>query len=132
MRVLPCCLALVLLLPGCGGPGSGGSDGKAKSASDVASNTDDGGAERDDQPSADTDADEPSAEKSKAASCDDGTCSPCGDGICPSGWYCDEKAGACSWLTECADKVSCSCVTRVLGAACKCREEDGGLKVNCD
>jgi hypothetical protein len=67
--------------------------------------------------------------------CDDGTCSKCGSGICPSGWYCDENASggpACSWLKECADKPSCSCVTRVLGAACKCREEAGGLKVACN
>jgi hypothetical protein len=132
MRVSPCCLALVLLITGCGGPGSGGSEGKAKSASDAASSADDGAAERDEQPSEDADADEAGAEKPNTASCDDGTCSPCGDGICPSGWYCDEKAGACSWLPECADKVSCSCVTRVLGAACKCREEAGGLKVTCD
>ena len=66
-----------------------------------------------------------SAKRREAANCDDGTCSTCGSGICPAGWYCDEKAsggGACSWLTECADKPTCACVTRVLGAACKCRK----------
>ncbi len=70
----------------------------------------------------------------QASTCDDGTCSKCGAGICPSGWYCDENASggpACSWLKECADKPSCSCVTRVLGSSCKCREESGGLKVSC-
>lgn len=67
--------------------------------------------------------------------CDDGTCSKCGGGICPAGWYCDEKAsggGACSWLAECAERPTCSCVARVLGPSCKCREEDGGLKVACE
>lgn len=86
--------------------------------------------------SGDTSADAEASETSAAAagpSCDDGTCSPCGSGICPAGWYCDERAGgACSWLAECTQKPTCACVTRVLGAGCKCREESGGLKVACD
>jgi hypothetical protein len=136
MRAFFCCLALLWLLPQCGGAGATGGD--TKSAAD------DG--EHPKRPyrgaSTDADADEeesgssaPATERSKGPNCDDGTCSPCGGGICPAGWYCDEKAsggGACSWLAECAEKPTCGCVTRVLGAGCKCREENGGLKVACD
>jgi hypothetical protein len=132
MRVLSWCLALLVLLPQCGGGNSAGGGGEVQSAADASRATKDDERESDVQAASDDDGEIPSAEKSKSATCDDGTCSRCGDGICPSGWYCDEKAGACSWLTECADKATCGCVTRVLGAACKCREEDGGLKVTCD
>lgn len=131
MRALPWCFALLLLLPQCGGGGPAGGGSEAKSAADASAPSPD----REEQGSDTASSDEEegaSPEKSKAATCDDGTCSPCGNGICPSGWYCDEKAGACSWLTECADKATCGCVTRVLGSACKCREEAGGLKVACD
>lgn len=129
MRPFLCCFALLLLFPGCGGGAS--ATGDAKSA-------DSSGSERAEDASSngeETEADGESAstpDKPKGPNCDDGTCSLCGTSICPSGWYCDEKASACSWLTECAEKPSCSCVTRVLGAACKCREEGGGLKVACD
>lgn len=123
------CLTLALLLPACGGsttaePKSAASegDGEASTAAD------------DDEETA---AEENGAAEQKptAPSCDDGTCSLCGGGICPSGWYCDQNASggpACGWLKECADKPSCACVTRVLGASCKCREQQGGLDVSCN
>jgi hypothetical protein len=66
-------------------------------------------------------------------SCDDGTCSPCGDSFCLSGWYCDETAQggpACGWLTECAEKPSCSCVTSVF-SGCSCEEKGGGVHLSC-
>ena len=135
MRWLPrylTVLTLTLLLPHCGG-GSTGSEPKT---------ADNGGAEDGAERSADDDdgdAAESNAassveEDAKGPSCDDGTCSVCGNGICPAGWYCDESApggAACAWLKECADKPSCGCVTRVLGAGCKCRDESG-LKVSCN
>ena len=131
MRAFHCCFALLLLLPQCGGGASTGSD--AKSAADEG----EGRSQRADAGDAEGESDKSESPATSSGpqgpSCDDGTCSLCGGGICPSGWYCDEKAsGACSWLAECADKPTCSCVTRVLGAACKCREEGGGLKVACD
>jgi hypothetical protein len=133
MRALLCCFALLLLLPECGG--SGATSGEAKSAASDRKSADEPG-----ESSAKSDDEEPSesrsaSEKSKGLSCDDGTCSLCGSGICPAGWYCDEKvggSGACSWLTECPEKPTCGCITRVLGSSCKCREENGGLKVACD
>ena len=130
------CLALLLTLADCGGDAATG-DGPKSAANPE---RDSSGASNSARKGDSGDSDEESAsastpEKSKGPSCDDGTCSKCGSGICPAGWYCDEKAsggGACSWLTECAEKPTCGCVTRVLGASCKCREEDGGLKVACD
>lgn len=139
MRLFLCCLALVLL-PQCGGS-TAASDGPKSAADDTTGSADSSDGASD---SAKTDGDEEeessssssaTAEKSKGPNCDDGTCSKCGSGICPAGWYCDEKAGgggACSWLAECAEKPTCGCVTRVLGASCKCREEGGGLKVACE
>lgn len=131
MRALFIASCLLLLLPQCGGSGSGGAE--PKSAAD-----DDGSFEQgsDDDGGDDSETAEASEanDKPRGPNCDDGTCSLCGDGICPSGWYCDENASggaACSWLTECADKPSCGCITRVLGPSCKCREEAGGLKVSC-
>lgn len=130
MRAFPSCFALLLLLASCGGgtaatgePKSGASQDSAEheSASSDADESDSGSSEASATPS-----------KPKGPNCDDGTCSMCGSSICPTGWYCDEKASACSWLTECAEKPTCGCVTRVLGAACKCHEEGGGLKVACD
>ena len=133
MRRLPFCFAcftLALLLPGCGGSATAAEPKSAASSSDGDGNT-----------SGDSDA-EAAAEgatgaeqKPTAPSCDDGTCSVCGGGICPSGWYCDQNASggpACGWLKECADKPSCACVTRVLGASCKCREAQSGLDVSCN
>jgi hypothetical protein len=129
MRALLRCLALLLLLPDCGGSPTGASPNSAaddtKPAPEARAST----------KVADSDAsdDSEAQESSRGPSCDDGTCSRCGSGICPTGWYCDEKAGgACSWLAECAEKPSCSCITRVLGASCKCDAAGGGLKVACD
>jgi hypothetical protein len=135
MRALLCCLCLAWLLPQCGGAAATG--GETKSATDHERHRPDAEGEgaADADGAADSEARASAAAPTKGPSCDDGTCSPCGAGICPTGWYCDEKAaggGACSWLAECPDKPSCSCVTRVLGATCKCREENGGLKVACD
>jgi hypothetical protein len=132
MRALSWCLPLFLLLPQCGGGGSAATLGDAKSADDATSDASSQEAQSSEESAEDGGSEPSGEEKSGAGSCDDGTCSPCGSGICPVGWYCDEKAGACSWLTECAEKPTCGCVTRVLGSACKCREEAGGLKVACD
>ena len=133
MRAFLCGFAFILLLAACGGGTSSGAE--PRSAQDQAETAD--GVSESRQPSGEeqASAEEAKPEKASGPSCDDGTCSLCGGGICPAGWYCDEKAtggGACSWLTECTDKPTCACVTRVLGAACKCREEGGGLKVACD
>jgi len=129
--------ALVLLLPQCGGGTTTGSEPKSPAAAtESAAEASSRGPAK-----SNTSEEEPSSaeaalpEASKGPSCDDGTCSKCGSGICPSGWYCDEKAsagGACSWLAECAEKPTCACVTRVLGAGCKCHEDGGALKVACD
>jgi hypothetical protein len=135
MRAFSCCLALVLLLPQCGGATTGADP---KSAADDTTVSRTSGAEGSPKGDGEEESakDAPSTrEMSKDPSCDDGTCSKCGSGICLAGWYCDEKAGgggACSWLAECAEKPTCACVTRVLGASCKCREEGGALKVACD
>jgi hypothetical protein len=126
MRAFSCCLALVLLLPQCGGgtatsaePKSAADDTDGSSDASAARSSSKGDGDGDEQSTSDT----PSTrEISKGPNCDDGTCSKCGSGICLAGWYCDEKAGgggACSWLAECADKPTCACVTRVLGASCK-------------
>jgi hypothetical protein len=89
--------------------------------------------ESSDAPSNDEDA--PAEEEApQPALCDDGTCSTCGAGMCPSGWYCDEstKGGpACGWLPQCAQKSSCACLTKVLGAGCSCAEQGSGLHVTC-
>jgi len=128
MRAILSCWAL-LLLPACGG----GSPGvPAESAADTSTSSPEA---RPRASTAATDAndDGPGPEVSKGPRCDDGTCSTCGSGICPAGWYCDEKGGgACSWLAECAQKPTCGCITRVLGAGCKCEATGGGLKVACE
>ena len=132
MRGLVCCLSLIWLLPECGGSAATG--GETKSATEERHRPQAEGTATDAH-DVESDASAPTAAQAKGPNCDDGTCSPCGSGICPTGWYCDEKAsggGACSWLAECAEKPSCGCVTRVLGASCKCREENGGLKVACE
>lgn len=137
-RVGSCCLALTLL-SGCGGPATGEGPKSADAEAHPSAESGEGSSDSGKTTSRDAEEDESSgsavSQKSKGPSCEDGTCSKCGSGICPAGWYCDEKAsggGACSWLTECAEKPTCGCVTRVLGSSCKCREEDGGLKVACE
>lgn len=131
------CIGLVLTLAQCGGDTATGNG--TKSAADAEHGSADSRDDAGKNDSGDSDEESSSASeapaKSKGPNCDDGTCSKCGSGICPAGWYCDEKVsggGACSWLTECAEKPSCGCITRVLGQSCKCREEDGGLKVACE
>jgi hypothetical protein len=122
--------ALFLLLPQCGGGSAAAGGGEPKSAHDSPA-TEDGssdGAEA----SEDAVTESADSEKSSASTCDDGTCTMCGTSLCPTGWYCDEKLSACSWLPACVDKHTCACVTRVLGSSCKCREDSGGLKVACD
>ena len=127
MRAFAGCL--VLVFAACGG---GSTESGPKSADD-ASNAPDRAADEVSSDEGEARGDEKAESRAPAGpSCDDGTCSRCGGGICPAGWYCDEKTSACSWLTECADKPTCSCVGRVLGAGCKCREEAGGIKVACD
>jgi hypothetical protein len=141
MRAFMCFLALVLL-PQCGGgtatgegPKSAGDDSKSSADSTAAASDRGKRGKRGEDEGEQSSSDASTPEKSKGPTCDDGTCSKCGSGICPAGWYCDEKASggaACSWLAECPEKPTCACVTRVLGASCKCREESGGLKVACD
>ena len=133
MRAFLCWLSLVWLLPQCGGAAAAA--GESNSATSEARHQPDAAGTDDDSDKVDADASAPAPTQAKGPNCDDGTCSLCGSGICPTGWYCDEKAAggsACSWLAECAEKPSCGCVTRVLGPSCKCREENGGLKVACD
>jgi hypothetical protein len=124
-------LALALLLPQCGG--AGGAEPKT-----ATTESERHGDAKGDEGSGDSESDGESAsapeEKAHGPSCDDGTCSLCGTGICPAGWYCDESApggAACAWLKECAEKATCGCVTKVLGASCKCRDESG-VKVSCN
>ena len=132
MRAFPLCLALAVLLPQCGG-GAAGSDPKTAASEE----RDDAERSNADSTAADAESStEPATAESapRGPNCDDGTCSVCGSGICPAGWYCDEGApggAACSWLTECAEKPSCNCVTKVLGPSCKCRD-DAGIKVSCN
>lgn len=131
MRWLPLYFVLALTLPQCGGSSTATEPKTADTeASDDAEGSSAGQAKSDD-----ADAEESSAAEAtpRGPSCDDGTCTVCGSGICPIGWYCDESApggAACAWLKECAEKASCSCVTKVLGSSCKCRD-DGGIKVSC-
>jgi hypothetical protein len=135
MRPFLRCLALVLLLPQCGGGATTGAEPKSAADDRAGSEETNDSAAGGDEVEEQSNESPATAERANGPNCDDGTCSKCGSGICPAGWYCDEKAGgggACSWLTECADKPTCSCVTRVLGAACKCKEESGGLKVACE
>lgn len=128
MRPFLCCFALLLLFPSCGGGAA--TTGEAKSADSSDARSDDASGDSDESEGNGESASTP--DQPQGPNCDDGTCSLCGNSICPAGWYCDEEASACSWLTECAEKPSCGCVTRVLGSACKCKEERGGLKVACD
>jgi hypothetical protein len=126
------CLLLALLLPQCGGAGGGSSEPKTAADGDAEeSQSSSDGSQSDAQTEAES---SEAAEKPRGPNCDDGTCSMCGSGICPVGWYCDESApggAACAWLKECAEKATCSCVTKVLGSTCKCRDESG-IKVSCN
>lgn len=112
--------------PGCGGD-SVASQGVE--APDHASENDDPAATA--SGAAEDSEDGEEAEPARGPNCDDGTCGLCAGSLCPTGWYCDEGVKACSWLRECTDKASCACVTRVLGASCKCSEEGGLAHVEC-
>ncbi len=130
-RAFPVWLVLALLLPQCGGSG-----GSAEPNTAADGDKDAAKSSGESSKSEGDDADETSAapEKPRGPNCDDGTCSICGTGICPAGWYCDEGApggAACAWLKECAEKATCACVSKVLGSACKCRD-DAGIKVSCN
>jgi hypothetical protein len=127
MRALTGCL--VLVFAACGG---GSVTTEPKSGADASNAADSSEAERGQEDGETSSEASASRQEPQGPKCDDGTCSQCGSSICLTGWYCDEKASACSWLAECADKPSCSCVSRVLGSGCKCREEAGALKVACD
>ena len=123
--------SFALLLPRCGGAAA-----EAEPKTSAAEAAEASVASGNDAQSEGDEAGEPSAapEQPRGPNCDDGTCSTCGSGICPAGWYCDESApggAACAWLKECAEKASCGCVTKVLGSACKCRDESG-IKVSCN
>lgn len=130
-RWSPVWLLLASLLLHCGGAG-GAAEPKTAATEDAdasEASSDASKSEGDDSEGASA-----APEKPRGPSCDDGTCSLCGSGICPAGWYCDESApggAACAWLKECAEKASCGCVTKVLGSACKCRDESG-VKVSCN
>ena len=130
-RSLPLCLVLALLLPQCGGAG-GSAEPKTAADDDAAESKSSSEGSKAESDEAEETSSAP--EKPRGPSCDDGTCSMCGSGICPAGWYCDESApggAACAWLKECAEKATCGCVTKVLGSACKCRDESG-IKVSCN
>ncbi len=62
--------------------------------------------------------------------CADGSCAPCGDTVCLKGFFCDEAAGACSWVPSCAEEPDCGCLEKEL-SGCSCAERDGGLYVQC-
>lgn len=111
------------LVVSCGGGGGGGANGKPVAGGDEAHDRD--------NPAK---TDEDSADESETASdpCADQSCFRCGDGICPKGFYCDEKAGACSWLPECASEASCSCVKQGAGDSCTCEEKSGGVYARCE
>ena len=129
MRALSLCLALLLVLPQCGGGSAEPKTAADDDARESSASTE--GSASESEAAEETTA---AVEKPRGPNCDDGTCSMCGSGICPTGWYCDESApggAACAWLKECAEKATCGCVTKVLGAACKCRDESG-IKVSCN
>jgi len=120
-------LSLLVLAGACGG----GSAAPAKDADDA-----DDASEVGSSDTASAASDDESVEAGPTGpDCSDQTCFPCGEGMCPVGFYCDEKANkgpACSWLPECADAASCSCVTSVLGSSCSCDDASGGPHVTCD
>jgi hypothetical protein len=118
-------LAFVLALTtACGGSGAG-SGGNGKPVTDG-----DGIADRGER-GANEDGSEDEGQSSSDP-CADQSCFRCGDGICPKGFYCDEKAGACSWLPECAGEATCSCVKQGAGDGCSCEEKSGGVYARCE
>ncbi len=74
-------------------------------------------------------AEEPT-ETVKPDPCAQGQCTPCGDTVCVAGFFCDERAQACSWLPQCAKDPSCDCLQKALDG-CSCESRDGGLYVTC-
>lgn len=110
------------LVASCGGS-SGGPNGKPTADGDGAHDR-----------SGRSPGDDTSEDESEVANdpCADQSCFRCGDGICPKGFYCDEKAGACSWLPECASEASCGCVKQGAGDSCTCEEKSGGVYARCD
>jgi hypothetical protein len=116
-------LFLVLALPRCGGSGAGSGPG---TANDVES----------DQPQEATveafdTAAESGGEAPSTEPCAGGSCTRCADTVCLSGFYCDERANACSWVPACAKDPTCACLERAL-PACQCEEREGGLHVSCN
>jgi hypothetical protein len=111
------------LVASCGGGGGTGPNGKPVADGDEARDAARRGS-----------SDGTDEEESEVAidPCADQSCFRCGDGICPKGFYCDEKAGACSWLPECAGEASCGCVKQGAGDSCTCEEKSGGVYARCD
>jgi hypothetical protein len=62
--------------------------------------------------------------------CASGTCSQCGSALCLAGFYCEEEVSACGWLPQCANQLTCECVTAVL-TECRCEERGQGIYLNC-
>ncbi len=125
MTLLAC--ATAWLAAACGGT-SGKSAESAADASDEAERESSWDEERED-------GGEAGPSTPAGPDCSDGTCFECGDGLCPVGFYCDERAPggpACSWLPECAEKATCSCVLGVLGSSCSCDDSDQGPRVSCE
>jgi hypothetical protein len=125
----PAAWLLLLTLSCASGSGSKPAD-SAAAEGDAAEGSGDEGEEQGASAEAGDESSEPSPRKQ---SCDDGTCSPCGDSFCLAGWYCDETAKggpSCSWLRECPEKVSCSCLNRVF-SGCSCEEKAGGVHLSC-
>ncbi len=116
--LLPIGFLLILhltALPGCGGDSTRSADAPEGSSSD--------------------DGYEGSDDSSSGSECADGTCFACGDDYCPNGFYCHDNApggAGCSWLPECAETATCSCVESALGDGCTCEERDGGIHVTCE
>ncbi len=114
-------LGLWLGLSSCGGSGASGPGAKTGKHAKAEEETRGEGEEG-----------ESEAAEAPAPRCSDGACFECGSGICPKGFYCDEKAGGCGWLPECASNASCGCVKAGLGGSCSCEERAGGSYVKCD
>lgn len=62
--------------------------------------------------------------------CASGTCSQCGNAVCLAGFYCEEAVSACGWLPQCANQLTCECVTAVL-KDCSCEERGQGVYLSC-
>lgn len=70
------------------------------------------------------------AAPTQAPPCAGESCSRCGQAACLAGFFCEEASSACSWLPNCAQDLSCSCLQAEM-PNCDCEERDGDVFVNC-